>query len=193
MDGLLHGNNYYYNFNTEADWARDGTVPREQVPLCVGCVWELPRQASCTPLYLSRVLERDWCRLKLCRPARWPLMGTVLILSKCTLLLLWTARGDGGQEERKNRTRKRSRREKDKKKTWRRRTGKQINKSQRARLARWAEAEYSSRRVIISELVCKRKWVAYEGETCASHTYTQGCTEIHKTKLKIGVVYIETM
>lgn len=155
MDGLLNGYNYYYNCNTEADWARDGTVPREQVP-CVCCVWELPRQASCAPLYLSRVLERDWCRLKPCRPARWPLIGTVLILSKCTLLLLWMARENEEWEERKNRMKTRSRRKKRLKKIeWRRRTGKQINKSQRARLARWAEAEYSSRRVIISELVCK--------------------------------------
>ncbi len=116
MDGLLNGNNYYYNCNTEADWARDGTVPREQFPLCVCCVWELPRQASCAPLYLSRVLERDWCRLKPRRPAQWPLMGTVLILSKCTLLLLWMARENEEREERKNRTKTRSRREKEKKK-----------------------------------------------------------------------------
>ncbi len=34
MYGLLNGNNYYYNCNTEADWARDDTGPREQVP-CV--------------------------------------------------------------------------------------------------------------------------------------------------------------
>lgn len=43
-------------------------------------------------------------------------MGTVLILSKCTLLLLWMAREDVGREKRKNRTKKGSRREKDKKK-----------------------------------------------------------------------------
>lgn len=38
--------------------------------------------------YLSRVLEREWCLLVLRRAARCPLMGTVLIRSKCTLLLL---------------------------------------------------------------------------------------------------------
>lgn len=80
---------------------------------CVCCVRELPRQASCGPLYLSRVLERDWCLLNPRRPARWPLMGTVLILSKCTLLLLWTSRE---REDRKSRTKKGRGREKDKKK-----------------------------------------------------------------------------
>lgn len=90
------------------------TVPCDHVffALCVLCVRELPRQASCGPLYLSKVLERDWCLLKPCRPARWPLMGTVLILSKCTRLLLWTSRE---REERKSRAKKGSRREKDKK------------------------------------------------------------------------------
>lgn len=38
--------------------------------------------------YLSSVLESEWCLLVLRRAARCPLMGTVLIRSKCTLLLL---------------------------------------------------------------------------------------------------------
>lgn len=99
--------NYYYNANTKVDCAMWPCF------LCIVCVvWELPRQASCGPLYLSKVLERDWCLLKPCRPARWPLMGTVLILSKCTRLLLWTSRE---REERKSRAKKGSRREKEKK------------------------------------------------------------------------------
>lgn len=69
---------------------------------CVSCVRERPRPASHDPLYLRRVLERDWCLLKLWRPARWPLMGTVLILSKCTLLLLWAGpRGRAGRSKKK--------------------------------------------------------------------------------------------
>lgn len=51
--------------------------------------------------YLSRVLESEWCLLVLRRAARCPLMGTVLIRSKCTLLLLWPGRAgpEGGEKE----------------------------------------------------------------------------------------------
>lgn len=54
--------------------------------------------------YLSRVLESEWCLLVLRRAARCPLMGTVLIRSKCTLLLLPPSRagpGGGGKDEKK--------------------------------------------------------------------------------------------
>lgn len=61
------------------------------------------------PPYLRRVLDREWCFLVLRRAARCPLMGTVLIRSKCTLLLLkWPGRaGPGGGEKGTKRRRRR--------------------------------------------------------------------------------------
>lgn len=54
------------------------------------------------PQYLSRVLESEWCLLVPRRAARCPLTGTVLIRSKCTLLLLpppGRAAPEGGEKE----------------------------------------------------------------------------------------------
>lgn len=66
--------------------------------------------------YLSSVLESEWCLLVLRRAARWPLMGTVLIRSKCTRLLLRpggvrrAAGVRGGQWEEKEKKEKEKRR-----------------------------------------------------------------------------------
>ncbi len=66
---LLNGNNYYYNCNTEADWARDDTVPREQVPLCVCVVCESslvrPPALRCTWAGFWRGTDAVWNRAAL--------------------------------------------------------------------------------------------------------------------------------
>lgn len=67
------------------------------------------RHARVVLPYLSRVLESEWCFLVLRRAARCPLMGTVLIRSKCTLLLLRPGRAAPERWHREEEQRKRRR------------------------------------------------------------------------------------